>query len=95
MQYHVKLHAALTARLGDGVTVWTEPNGLVVFEAGNARALGHTPSGDRRTAPTAEVVDTVLAGAARKLRGDIPKDRPEFVEPARTLLARLNAAAGA
>lgn len=93
MQFHEKLNAALSARIGEGVTVWTDPSGRVVLDENgtNARALasvyGHEV--DKRKAPTAEIVDSVIGRAARALRSDIPKYRPEFVAPAQAFAARL------
>ena len=91
MKYHEKLAAALRVRLGEGVEVFTDASGYVSLdEVGtNARAGARCGGVDKRSAPTPEVVSEVIESAARRLASDIPKYKPEFVEPAKAFVAFL------
>jgi hypothetical protein len=93
MKYHERLAEMIRARLGGGVDVYADTSIVSLSEVGtNASALAHIPSGDHRKAPTDDDVSDAIATAMGRLRSDIPKYRPEFVEPARAFAARLAAA---
>lgn len=96
MKFHEKLREALSARLGEGVEVFTDSHGYVSLdEVGtSARAGAHLGRVDKRSSPSPELVSEVIETAARRLASDIPKYKPEFVEPGKAFVARLREAAG-
>lgn len=86
--YADRLADALAERYGEAVTV-TNSQGMLVLQRGNARATAMPTGRDKRRAVTADDVDAVAAGAASRLARDISHFRPEFVAPARELVAIL------
>lgn len=89
--YTDRLAAALAERLGDAATVTPDRHDVYV-ERGNARARVHVDSRvDRRRPVTPDAVDLAVEAAASRLARDVPHYRPEFVAPARQLVAILRA----
>ena len=89
--YADRLAAALAERVGDAATVTTDRHAVYV-ERGNARAITFVPTEiDRRGPVSLAVVDTVAERAAAQLERNAAHYRPEFVAPARRLVAILRA----